>query len=83
MESNTYVQVVAEDDELLRRALAAYYRATSTDAQPDTDTSRVVEHAGRLYVRLADRDGNLVAVFRVRAYNGILKRLRRWPEALD
>jgi len=71
-------------DDLTRRAFAAYYR-TEGDAnavvdQP-TDTSGVVEHEGKTYVVLHNARGTL-AVYRVRN-SGLLKRLRRWPAALD
>jgi hypothetical protein len=45
------------------------------------DTSGVVEHEGKTYVVLHNARGTL-AVYRVRN-SGLLKRLRRWPAALD
>jgi hypothetical protein len=65
----------ASDDDLTRRALAAYYRAGGT-AQP-ANASGVVVHDGRLYVQLVNVNGTL-AVYRVRN-DGQLKRLKRWP----
>jgi hypothetical protein len=64
---------------LLRRAFAAWFRTGGTD-QPAND-SHVVEYDGKLYVVLRNLNG-VLAVYRVRAYDGILKRLRRWPAEL-
>jgi hypothetical protein len=70
--------MIATDDDLTRRAFAAYFRGGGTD-QP-ANTSGVVEHDGRLYVVLLNTRGTL-AVYRVRP-DGVLKGLRRWPAAL-
>jgi hypothetical protein len=67
------------EDDLTRRAFAAYFREGGFD-QPAGD-SGVVEHEGKEYVELHNTNGTL-AVYRVRN-DGKLKRLRRWPEALD
>jgi hypothetical protein len=73
------------DDDLTRRAFAAYFR-TERDAntvvdQPAASASGLVEHEGKTYVVLHSARGTL-AVYRVRN-SGQLKRLRRWPAALD
>lgn len=64
-----------DDQDLTRRALAAYFRSGGTD-QPANGGS-VVEHDGKLYVVLSNVNGTLV-VYRVRT-SGALKALRRWP----
>jgi hypothetical protein len=72
-------------DDLTRRAFAAYFRTASQDgaSSPDqpADTSGPVEHNGRTYVVLRNVNGTL-AVYRVRI-SGQLKRLRRWPAAVE
>ena len=72
---------MTSDDDLKRRALAAWFRTTEPDGalhidQP-TGGGDVVEHDGKLYVVLSNVRGTL-AVYRVRT-SGQLKRLRRWP----
>lgn len=63
--------------DLHRRAMAAYYRsAVGTPPKFEALTKTV---AGREYVVLETEDETL-AVYRVRAYDGKLRRLRRWPE---
>lgn len=64
--------------DLVRRAFAAYFRAGGTD-QP-ANTSDVREHAGLRYVVLRNVRGPL-AVYRVKN-DGLLRRLKRWPEAV-
>jgi hypothetical protein len=68
----------ATDDELTRRAFAAYFRAGGSD-QP-ANTSGVAEVGGHRYVVLRNVRG-VLAVYRVRN-DGVLKGLRRWPPAL-
>jgi hypothetical protein len=72
---------IAEDEDLTRRALAAYYRTAPQEGAVVVDTPAgggdVVEHDGKLYVVLSNVRGTL-AVYRVRT-SGQLKRLRRWP----
>lgn len=63
------------DEDLTRRALAAYFRTGGTD-QP-AGGGDVVEHDGKRYVVLSNVKGTL-AVYRVRT-SGALKALRRWP----
>jgi len=61
------------------RAFAAYFRAGNID-QP-ANTSGIVEHDGKQYVVLENVNG-ILAVYRIRP-DGQLKRLRRWPSALE
>ena len=68
-----------EDDELVRRALAAWYRGGGTDAPAG---GYVTELDGREYVVLTGPDAPL-AVFRVRAFDGVLRRMRRWPKEVE
>jgi hypothetical protein len=70
------------DDDLGRRALAAYYRQPQDFPgavwnPPHPSSPDVVEHNGRQYVVLHNVNGTL-AVYRVRN-TGQLRRLRRWP----
>jgi hypothetical protein len=67
----------ASDEDLTRRALAAYYAA----GRPGRPRGAVVEHDGKWYVVLRER-GATRAVYRVRT-DGVLKGLRRWPKHLD
>lgn len=68
------------DQDLLRRAYAAYFKMGGVD-QPAANVSGVVKHKRLLYVVLANAKGTL-AVYRVKA-DGALRRLRRWPSELD
>lgn len=69
----------ATDDDLTRRAFAAWFRAGGTD-QPGKDSD--VEYDGdHQYVVLRNARG-VLAVYRVRN-DGMLKRLRRWPASLE
>ncbi len=67
-------------DDLIRRALAAYFRTGGMD-QPAIGDSEVVSVDRLQYVRLANVNGTL-AVYRVDTV-GRLKRLKRWPCQLD
>jgi len=65
---------------LERRALAAYFRDTSSVDQPSGDPERHTV-GGKEYIRLSNIRGTL-AVYRV-LNNGNLKRLKRWPVEID
>lgn len=71
-----------EHDEV-RRAFAAWFRSAGREAVPEQPlpTSAMYEHAGKRYVRLEGTNGTLV-IYRVRN-DKMLKRMRRWPKALD
>ena len=76
----------ADDETLLQRALAAYYRPGGRQDPGVRRTvpavkSYVTEHLGKRYVVLEDFDG-VLAVYRVRN-DGILKALRRWPAQIE
>jgi hypothetical protein len=62
-----------------RRAFAAWFRTGGID-QPGNDSGEV-EHDGKSYVVLRNVNG-ILAVYRIRP-SGMLKRMRRWPAALD
>lgn len=67
------------------RALAAYLKAWDGSGQLQQPGEVCeVDHEGLQYVRLSNIGGTL-AVYRVRTVNGapMLKRLKRWPAALD
>jgi hypothetical protein len=67
------------DDDLIRRAFASWFRTGGID-QP-SNASGLVEHDGKQYVVLRNTTGPL-AIYRI-TNQGSLKRLRRWPDALD
>lgn len=73
--------------DLVRRALAAYYRAGHRDGLADNqiaipgNSSHLCELDGRQYVVLHNISG-VLAVYRVRT-SGNLKGLRRWPRELE
>lgn len=69
-----------DEEDVMRRALAAYFRAGATQ-QPSTRSSGVRHVRGLAYAVLASA-GELLAVYRVRN-DGMLKRLKRWPEELS
>lgn len=73
------------DEGLVRRAIAAAAREAARLGgqmlQPSQD-SRVAEVNGRRYVVLCNVSG-ILAVYRVRKPDGILKGLKRWPKELD
>ena len=82
--SYTYIASGADNDPVIRRAFAAYFRYLSSlgalPTIPANDSDRC-ELDGKEYVTLRNVNGTL-AVYRVRN-NGALKRLRRWPEELE
>jgi hypothetical protein len=66
--------------DLLRRAIAAYHRAG--ELERTGDTSRVVRRQELTYVVLRSKAGDVLAVYRVRTYDGVLRRMKRWPAAV-
>jgi hypothetical protein len=68
-----------DDTDLKRRALAAYFRTGGT-GQPDGSPA-LVEVDGKQYAVLGNGD-TVLAVYRVRAYDGVLQRLKRWPASI-
>jgi hypothetical protein len=73
-------QIMYEPDEMLRRAMAAWFRTGGSD-QPGRDASTIEEAGGKDYVVLRNVNG-VMAVYRIRN-DCMLKRLRRWPEEIE
>lgn len=72
---------MSTDEELTRRAFAAYFRDRKEPGAPmPSDRSGVQEHDGKLYVTLVNVNGTL-AVYRVRN-DGMLKGLKRPPREI-
>jgi hypothetical protein len=70
------------DDDLVRRAMAAYFRHGGDIVdQPSRSDSSPVEFDGKDYVVLVNTY-HILAVYRLRN-DGMLKGLRRWPAALN
>lgn len=66
----------------LNRAIAAYYRAGDKGLlQQPSNASGETEYNGRQYVVLRNVNG-VLAVYRI-TNSGQLKRLKRWPSALN
>lgn len=63
------------------RAFAAYVRTEGAHAPQPSSSSDVVDLDGKQYVVLRTING-VLAVYRVRT-SGVLKRLIRWPNALE
>jgi len=68
-----------DDEDYVRRAFAAWFRTGGMD-QPGNN-SAVKEYNGKDYVMLKNVNG-IMAVYRIRN-DGILRRLKRWPQALE
>ncbi len=66
-------------DEMVRRAMAAYFRSGWID-QP-ANTSSVRTHNKKEYVVLENVRG-VLAVYRIKN-DGFLKRLKRWPAEIE
>ncbi|NPV89241.1 MAG: hypothetical protein HPY50_00515 [Firmicutes bacterium] len=65
----------------LNRAISAYYRTGGPNMQQPSNSSEEVEYNGKYYVVLRNVNG-ILAVYRI-TNTGQLKRLKRWPKALD
>jgi len=76
---NTFIDMTTNTTDPVARALSAWYRQEGFQ-QPSSD-SGLVEHNGKEYVVLRNVTG-VLGVFRIRP-NGALKRLKRWPAALE
>jgi hypothetical protein len=68
-------------DDLIDRATAAWFRSEPLSDQPDQSLSDVYSLDGRTYVVLENIRGPL-AVYRLKN-DGRLRRLKRWPKALE
>jgi hypothetical protein len=69
-----------DDDTVMRKALAAYFRSGATE-QPSATASAVEAVDGLRYAVLRNVRG-VLKVYRVRL-DGMLKGLKRWPSELD
>jgi hypothetical protein len=74
-------ELLLEDEEYVRRAIAAWFRGGGPGQSMPANTSSVVEYDGKFYVELHNVNG-ILAVYRIRN-DGILKRLKRWPLELE
>jgi len=70
-----------DKDNLMRRAMAAYYRGADSGVMQPSKSSGVESVDGKHYVVLRNVNG-LLAVYRVRN-DGVLKGLKRWPAELN
>jgi hypothetical protein len=70
-----------EFTDMTRRALAAYWQVGAGGAEPSQAMSGECTYQNRGYVVLAN-SYRVLAVYRVRS-NGFLRRLKRWPKALE
>jgi hypothetical protein len=73
-------------DEVMARAYRAYFATVKREGlpspdQPEVSSSGLQIEGGRQYVVLRNIN-RILAVYRVRR-DGMLKRLRRWPKALE
>ena len=70
-------------DDLTSRAYSAYFASEGDRAdQPAALASGVTTDGDRRYVVLRNTN-RILAVYRVRRYDGRLKRLRRWPATIE
>ena len=74
-------------NELLTRAYAAYFRSgggeTPNDRYSSVEEVKDPQHGTQQYVVLCNGRNEILAVYRVRRYDRYLKRLKRWPRALE
>lgn len=75
---------VPRGQKYVQRAMRAYWRGESLQraAFPDPAYSRLECWYGREYVILAN-PRCICAVYRVRAYDGVLRRMKRWPSYIQ
>ena len=70
-----------DEDGLVRRAFAAYFKFSDSCPDQPSNTSGIETVGGKDYVVLRNVNG-ILAVYRIRN-NGMLKGLKRWPAALE
>lgn len=68
-------------DDLIRRALAAYLRTGGDPDDVNRARSTVEEIKELSYVVLRSKS-SVIAVYRVRTYDGVLRRMKRWPKTI-
>lgn len=66
--------------DMLRRAQVAWIKTGGTE--PPNKRSAVQTVDGLVYVVLRGKRG-VLAVYRARTDNGLLRRMKRWPEAVE
>ena len=87
MSTREVLAEATDNEPLIRRAMAAYYRAGHRAGNDDNqiiipaNTSYLCEVDGKQYVVLENVNG-ILAVYRVRT-SGALKELKRWPKELE
>jgi hypothetical protein len=67
--------------EMMRRALAAYYRQGGT-RMPCKHLSRIAKHKNKRYAYLADETGTL-AVYRITGERSFRRKAKTWPKAIE
>lgn len=67
--------------EMMRRALAAYYRQDGAGF-PCRHLSRIAKHKGKYYACLADEAGTL-AVYRIGGKSSFKRKAKVWPKAIE
>lgn len=73
------------EEAVVQRAIAAYFRSASHEGliyQQPASHSGIEEHDGKQYVVLRNING-ILAVYRVRPSDGVLRRMKRWPKELE
>jgi hypothetical protein len=80
-----YLRSASDNDPLINRAFAAYFRSAAREGVPSPDIpandSHLCELDGKQYVVLHNIN-RVLAVYRVRT-DGVLKGLKRWPKELE
>lgn len=68
--------------DLKRRALSAYFKVPiDNGSRVQPSDPEIIEHDGRLYVRLSNVNGTL-HVYRVLNHNGALRTMKRPPKEI-
>lgn len=67
--------------EMMRRALAAYYRQGGT-RMPCKHLSRIAKHKNKRYAYLADEVGTL-ALYRITGERSFRRKAKTWPKAIE
>ena len=73
--------MTADEQDLLRRAYAAYFKGGGTDQPAELASGLETSEAGKKYVVLRNTHG-VLAVYRVRN-DGVLKGMKRWPAEIN
>jgi hypothetical protein len=76
------VHVVADDEDLLRRGFAAYFRGGAGEIPQQPSNDSAVERVNGLTYVVLRNSYRTLSVYRVKN-DGLLRRLARWPAELD